>query len=238
MAQEETKKAHRRAERDKKFSRFKDFKKREELEKKRDEAKVLLNRLKHEKDPSKRAKIKEDLMKRRNEEEQEAQQLKKKTSIKEENAMWEKTLNISSDEDQFYDETIHLIAQNSVHSNDPFLFDPDSPYLATWDVFGLIFIIYQSIIIPFRLCFDVDAQGSTYYFEFMIDISFMIDILVQFNTAFYKRGTLIFNRWEIATNYFWSWFLIDFVASFPYAQVFSEDKIAQDFQLDQITADD
>lgn len=66
----------------------------------------------------------------------------------------------------------------------------------------------------------------------MIDICFMVDIIVQFNTAFYKRGTLIFSRWEIAKNYFWSWFLIDFVASFPYAQVFSEDKIAQEFELD------
>ena len=71
-----------------------------------------------------------------------------------------------------------VVAQNSVQNTDPFLFDPDSQYLATWDISGLVFIIYQSILIPFRLCFDVDATGSTAVWEFMIDICFMVDIAV------------------------------------------------------------
>jgi hypothetical protein len=77
--------------------------------------------------------------------------------------------------------------------------------------------VYQSILIPFRLCFDQPPEGKTKYFELLIDICFMLDIFVQFNTAFYKRGTLIFDRVEITRNYLATWFVPDFVASFPYA---------------------
>lgn len=47
----------------------------------------------------------------------------------------------------------------------------------------------------------------------------MLDIFVQFNTGFYKRGNLIYNRTEICKNYIKSWFLIDLLASFPYNYV-------------------
>ena len=86
---------------------------------------------------------------------------------------------------------------------------------------GLIFILYQSIIIPFRLCFEVEAEGTWKVFETMIDISFMLDIFVQFNTAFYKKGNLINSRREICCNYVQSWFIIDLLASFPYDWVFT-----------------
>lgn len=99
--------------------------------------------------------------------------------------------------------------------------------MATWDVLGLIFIIYQSIIIPFRLCFSIEAEGAWFFIETTIDISFMVDIFVQFNTGFYRRGNLVNNRNAICCNYLKSWFLIDFFASFPYGWIFSEDAIIE-----------
>jgi hypothetical protein len=47
-----------------------------------------------------------------------------------------------SDEDEFYDQTITLIAQNSESKHDIFLFNPDSTGKAAWEVAGLFFIIY------------------------------------------------------------------------------------------------
>lgn len=105
------------------------------------------------------------------------------------------------------------------------MFDPDSQAMATWDVLGLIFIIYQSVVIPFRLCFGIEAEGAWFFIETAIDISFMLDIFVQFNTGFYRRGNLVNNRRAICENYVKSWFLIDFFASFPYSWVFSEDAL-------------
>lgn len=50
----------------------------------------------------------------------------------------------------------------------------------------------------------------------MIDVSFMLDVLVQFNTGFYRRGNLVNSRKEIVINYIETWFLIDVLASLPY----------------------
>jgi hyperpolarization activated cyclic nucleotide-gated potassium channel 2 len=97
---------------------------------------------------------------------------------------------------------------------------PDATFKGIWDLLGLIFIIYQSIIIPFRLCFEVDASGGLYVFESIIDVSFMMDIVVTFNTGFYKKGYLVMKRRDIILNYIKTWFLLDVLASFPYAWVF------------------
>lgn len=117
---------------------------------------------------------------------------------------------------------MYLVAQHSESSKDKFLFSPDSTGKAAWEVLGLVFIIYQSILIPFRICFDKEADGVLLVIENTIDVSFMLDILVQFNTGFYSKGNLINNRKDIVVNYCTSWFSIDLVASFPYGWVFSD----------------
>jgi hypothetical protein len=43
-----------------------------------------------------------------------------------------------------------------------------------------------------------------------------LDIFVQFNTGFYKKGNLINGRKEIVLNYVKTWFFFDVIASFPY----------------------
>lgn len=48
----------------------------------------------------------------------------------------------------------------------------------------------------------------------IIDIAFMCDILVNFNTGFYKKGYLVMKRKEIIKNYVKTWFFLDLLASF------------------------
>jgi hypothetical protein len=74
-------------------------------------------------------------------------------------------------------------------------------------------------MIPFRLCFSVDAAGAMLVLENIMDICFMLDILVTFNTGFYKKGYLVMKRKEIVKNYVKTWFFIDLVATFPYSWV-------------------
>jgi len=110
------------------------------------------------------------------------------------------------------------------------VFFPDATLKGVWDLLCLIFIIYQSIVIPFRLCFEVDAEGSVQVFETIIDIAFMLDIstssslfiylVISFNTGFYKKGYLVMKRKEIIKNYLQTWFVMDLLASFPYSMVF------------------
>jgi len=44
-------------------------------------------------------------------------------------------------------------------------FEPDSSWRTTWDMVGLVFIIYQSLVIPYRLSFDATAEGGLYSLE-------------------------------------------------------------------------
>ena len=95
-------------------------------------------------------------------------------------------------------------------------FDPDSRFKSFWDIFGLFCILYQVVVVPYRLCFNADADGVVAQIEQVIDISFMVDIFIQFNTGFYKKGNLITSRKLIVINYLQTWFFLDLAASFPY----------------------
>jgi hypothetical protein len=67
----------------------------------------------------------------------------------------------------------------------------------------------------------------------------MLDILVNFNTGFYRRGNIVYKRSEIAMNYIMTWFLIDVLASFPYAALINETLLANaEGSIDDIAASD
>ncbi|CDW82005.1 UNKNOWN [Stylonychia lemnae] len=83
---------------------------------------------------------------------------------------------------------------------------------------------YIHLIIPFRLCFEVEADGGLKVLETIMDSCFMMDIIVTFNTGFYKKGYLVMKRKDIILNYIKTWFILDMLASFPYSWVMDNDK--------------
>ena len=93
---------------------------------------------------------------------------------------------------------------------------PDSVFKSIWDVLGFIFIVYQSLLVPYRISFDQEATGDIYYFELLQDVYFMTDILVCFNTGAYIDGALVMRRKDSMLHYIKTWFLLDILASFPY----------------------
>lgn len=96
------------------------------------------------------------------------------------------------------------------------LFHPESLLRLLWDISAMLFIFYQAVSVPFRICFNVPTKGGWAVLEFIITLCFMLDILVNFNTGFYSKGALVMNRKKIASNYLKFWFWLDFIASFPY----------------------
>lgn len=60
--------------------------------------------------------------------------------------------------------------------------------------------------------------------ESIMDVSFMIDVVVTFNTGFYKKGYLVMKRKDIIINYIKTWFILDVLASFPYSWVMDEEE--------------
>lgn len=114
---------------------------------------------------------------------------------------------------------------------------PESSIKTAWDCVGFIFIVIQSIMIPFNISFGIKAEGSLLVFDTMIDIFFLLDIskflnfylvVINLNSGFYRKGVLIMSRKEIIINYLRTWyytnsfickyrFALDLLASFPYS---------------------
>jgi len=74
-----------------------------------------------------------------------------------------------------------------------------------------------------------------FYLEIIIDILFLVDILLNFNTGFYNKSTLILQRAKIAKDYLGQWFWIDLVSSMPYTWILAW---SQGMTLRQVEADD
>lgn len=76
-------------------------------------------------------------------------------------------------------------------------------------------------MIPYNLCFGVRSEGGMIIFDTIIDCFFMLDILIHFNTGFYRKGVVVMKRRDIIFNYLKTWFWLDLLASFPYNWVFN-----------------
>lgn len=104
---------------------------------------------------------------------------------------------------------------------------PESFVKVVWDILSMIFIVYQSIMVPFKISFNFESPYSLGLFEMIQDFYFIIDILVSLNTGFYLKGLIILTRKEIVLEYLRIWFWLDIAASFPYPLVISPEAYFQ-----------
>jgi hyperpolarization activated cyclic nucleotide-gated potassium channel 2 len=75
------------------------------------------------------------------------------------------------------------------------LISPDGYRKLAWDFFCMLLIFYEIIMIPFELSFGVSTHEV---WDIMINVIFLSDILVTFNTAYYSKGVLVQSRKQIA----------------------------------------
>ena len=61
-------------------------------------------------------------------------------------------------------------------------------YLGWWNNFVLILAIFNSFAVPVEMTVYPELTGHSWYFisDVIINILFIIDILVQFNTSIYN----------------------------------------------------
>lgn len=90
---------------------------------------------------------------------------------------------------------------------------------ATWDIFLFLCIIYQAIVLPMRISFEMEFNELIFYLEIIIDCMFMFDIILNFNTGFYKGAKLFMSRKSIAIEYLFPWLFIDIISSIPYTWI-------------------
>lgn len=71
------------------------------------------------------------------------------------------------------------------------MLSPDSVLRASWDLSLFAALIYQSFTLPMRIAFELPTTDFTFHLEMTIDIMFMIDIFLNFNTGIYVKGMKI-----------------------------------------------
>lgn len=109
-------------------------------------------------------------------------------------------------------------------------FMPDSKPRQYWDAGLLLCLLYVGVVVPFSEAFDASAAplSGRFWFEALIDLFFVIDVLINFRTGFMEHTTaeVVIDLRKIAIRYMRTWFIIDVVSCAPigYIQlIYKED---------------
>jgi hypothetical protein len=75
-----------------------------------------------------------------------------------------------------------------------------SKFRLRWDIYIICMALYNSISIPLSIAFQVDALDSIgiTIFEAFVDLSFFIDVLLNFRTTYISS---VFDPVKIGRNY-------------------------------------
>jgi hypothetical protein len=91
----------------------------------------------------------------------------------------------------------------------------------------LAYMLWVVIDVPFMVAFDVGVNLKVWdwhrIISFMVDVFFMCDVVLNFNTGVEINGVVSLDRMVIAKDYVKSWFWIDVVSAFPLDLVLSEN---------------
>lgn len=91
-----------------------------------------------------------------------------------------------------------------------------------WNPLLGLLILYTATVLPYRISF-LNDEDKTFWdvFDIVFDTLFWFDLVINFVSAYYdEEGKLVRTRREVMLNYLRGWFLIDFLACFPFEQVF------------------
>lgn len=106
---------------------------------------------------------------------------------------------------------------------------PDSTFRTIIDGISFLLLLIISIYIPFVIAYDVETKGTFEYFEVLIDIWFILEIILNFITGYYEKGVLIMDLPMIAKNYLKGYLLLDILSSFPISFITMNDDAERSF---------
>lgn len=85
-------------------------------------------------------------------------------------------------------------------------------------MFVSAFILYSAFAVPLRIGFNLSLNPSESTFDLIVDLLFLLDIIITFNTSYLDESTdlKVGNRKRIAKSYFKMWFWIDVTSTIPF----------------------
>jgi len=97
--------------------------------------------------------------------------------------------------------------------------DPSSSQRLMWD-FSVIMpcLMYLTIMMPYRLCFNHSAKNRMLVLETAMDLLFLIDICINFRTGYFvtATGLVEYDFRKVADRYLRSWLCLDVVSAIPF----------------------
>jgi hypothetical protein len=100
---------------------------------------------------------------------------------------------------------------------------PNSLFMAVWNVLMCVFVMFCTLFIPWQWAFGYKTSfDGNFYSVFwhvvqpVWDIYFLIDIGIQFRSAYHEDGELVQCWRDIAVRYCKGWLLIDGMSSFSF----------------------
>ncbi|MBE7438231.1 MAG: ion transporter [Spirochaetales bacterium] len=96
------------------------------------------------------------------------------------------------------------------------LIDPDHRLKQAWDGWVVLLTIFASIELPLRFVLKYEMPHWLAVVDTTVVASFLIDIVLNFFTKIYVAGKPVSSKRRIAIQYLKTWFIIDFVAAFPF----------------------
>jgi len=98
---------------------------------------------------------------------------------------------------------------------------PNSWLRSLWDFLILIFVLYNTVVIPLTLAYarllDKNVLSAMEGIDIAVDVFFTLDIILSFFTAYTNsRGELITDNRMIAKKYLRTFFAIDVLAVLPF----------------------
>lgn len=94
---------------------------------------------------------------------------------------------------------------------------PSSPRRNMWDWVLVLLVFFNSLEIPFVLVFALpkSAQDGVRSFDYVVDVFFWMDIILQMNTSYHVEEQLVTSRKQILKHYA-PWMVVDVCATFPW----------------------
>ena len=97
------------------------------------------------------------------------------------------------------------------------IISPTSTFRRSWDLFILLLILYNALLMPYRLAFALANPGPVDMFDTVADVIFLMDLAFNTRTAFVdSNNKLISDPKKIFIHYACSWLIIDALSSVPF----------------------
>jgi hyperpolarization activated cyclic nucleotide-gated potassium channel 2 len=105
-----------------------------------------------------------------------------------------------------------------------FIIMPGTKFHTVWNIIVILLLFYTGTVVPFRTAFVDTTTVGMQYFEGFIDILFIIDLFVNFITAYENEDKRVEDRLgKIVVNYLSGWFLLDLFACIPFQFIFNTE---------------